>query len=109
MLPNGAVCRYIPADRRFPDYGLHPVLRVTICGIPGMRDVVPAATGKSAAIIVRIFFFNLSYMLPRIQAKTVTKGALNNDKANRKGKVRLECAVAVLAHPEVGSIHCRVP
>ena len=31
----------------------------------------------------------------RIQAKTVTKGRLNNDKANWKGKVRLECAAAV--------------
>ena len=31
----------------------------------------------------------------RIQAKTVTKGRLNNDKANGKGKVRLECAAAV--------------
>ena len=30
-----------------------------------------------------------------IQAKMVTKGRLNNDKANWKGKVRLECAAAV--------------
>ena len=31
----------------------------------------------------------------RIQVKTVTKRRLNNDKANGKGKVRLECAMAV--------------
>ena len=56
VLPMGAKYRHIPAKRRIPDYGLHRVLRVTICGISGMRDAVSAATGKSAAFVVRNFF-----------------------------------------------------
>ena len=55
VLPMGAIYRHIPAKRRIPDYGLHGVLRVTICGISGMRDAVSAATGKSAAVVVRNF------------------------------------------------------
>ena len=56
VLPMGAIYRHIPAKRRIPDYGLHGVLRVTICGISGMRDAVSAATGKSAAVVARNFF-----------------------------------------------------
>ena len=84
----------IAADRRIPDYGLHGVLRVTICGISGMRDAVAATTGNSAAVVVRNLFQPI-LDVARIQAKTVTKGRLNNEKANGKGKVRLECAAAV--------------
>ena len=70
------------------------MLRVTICGILGMCDVVAATTGKSTAVVVRnLFQPNLD--VARIQAKTVTKGRLKNDKANGKGKVRLECAAPV--------------
>ena len=94
MLPIGAIYRHIAADRRIPDYGLHGVLCVTICGVSGMRDAVAAATGKSAAIIVRNLFQPI-LDVARIQAKMVTKGRLNNHKANRKGKVRLGCAAAV--------------
>ena len=56
VLPMGAIYRHIPAKRCIPDYGLHGVLRVTICGISGMRDAVSATTGKSAAVVVRNFF-----------------------------------------------------
>ena len=56
VLPMGAIYRHIPAKRRIPDYGLHGVLRVTICGISGMRDAVSAAIGKSAAVVVCNFF-----------------------------------------------------
>ena len=93
-LATGAIYRHIAGDRRIPDYGLHGVLCVTLCGISGMRDVVAATTGKSAAVVVRNLLqpiLDVAY----IQAKTVTKGMLNNDKANGKGKVRLECAAAV--------------
>ena len=55
VLPMGAIYRHIPAKRRTPDYWLHGVLRVTICGISGMRDAVSAATGKSAAVVARNF------------------------------------------------------
>ena len=90
----GAIYRHIAADRRFPDYGLPGVLRVAICGVSGMRDAVVAATGKSAAPVVRNFFRPV-LDVARIQAKTVTKGRSNNDKANRKGNVWLDCATAV--------------
>ena len=63
---------------------------VTICGISGMHDAVAAATGKSVAVTVRNLFQPI-LDVARIQAK----GGLNNDKANGKGKVRLECAAAV--------------
>ena len=96
VLPMGAIYRHIPAKRTIPDYGLHGVLRVTICGISGMRDAVSAATGKSAAVVVRNFFQPI-LGVARMAAKTVTKGrmAKGNDSANAKGQVRLGCAAAV--------------
>ena len=70
------------------------MLRATICGIWGMREVVAAAAGKSAAAAVRNLFRPI-LDVARIQAKTVTKGRFNNDKARGKGTVRLECAAAM--------------
>ena len=60
----------------------------------GMRDAVSADMTKSAAVVVRNLFQPI-LDVARIQAKTVTKGTLNNDKANGKRKVRLVCAAAV--------------
>ena len=60
VLPIGAIYRHILGNRRIPDYGLHGVLRVTICGISGMRDAVLATTGKSAAVVVHNFFSTYS-------------------------------------------------
>ena len=96
VLPMGAIYRHIPAKRIIPDYGLHGVLRVTICGIPGMRHAASVATSKSAAVVVRNFFQPI-LDVARMAAKTVTKGrmAKGNDSANAKGNVRLECAAAV--------------
>ena len=53
----GVIYRHIAAGRCIPDYGLHGVLRVTICGISGMRNAVVAATGKSAAWMDDMYFF----------------------------------------------------
>ena len=50
--------------------------------------------GKFAAVVVRNLFQPI-LNVACIQVKTVEKGRLNNDKANGKGKVRLECAAAV--------------
>ena len=96
VLPMEAIYRHIPAKRRFPNYGLHGVLRVTICGISGMRDAVLAATAKSAAVVVRNFFQPI-LDVARMAAKTATVGRVGkgNDSANVKGKLRLECAVAM--------------
>ena len=96
VLPMGAMYRHIPTKCRIPDHGLHGVLRVTICGISGMRDAVSDATGKSAAVVVRNFFQPI-LDVARVGAKTVTKGRManGNGSANAKGNVRLECAAAV--------------
>ena len=96
VLPMGAIYRHIQAKGRIPDYGLHGVLRVTICGISGMRDALSAATGKSAGVVVSNFFQPI-LDVARMAAKTVTQGrmAKRNDIAKAKGNVRLECAVAV--------------
>ena len=96
VLPMAATYRHLPAKRCIPDYGLHGVLRVTICGISSMRDAVSAAIGKSAAVAVRNFFQPI-LDVARLAAKTVTKGrmAKGNDSANAQGNVRLGCAAAV--------------
>ena len=87
--------RYIDTLQNLPipEDGLHEVLRVTICGTSGMRDAAAAATRKSAAVVMRNLFQPI-LAVACIQAKTVTKGRLNNDKANMMGKVRLEYAAA---------------
>ena len=65
-----------------------------LCGINGTRDLVVQLTGKAPAIVART-------MLQRVPdeallaARTCTHASLNNDKANRKGKVRMECAAAI--------------
>ena len=70
------------------------MLCVSLCVISGMRDAVAAATGNSTAVVVRSLFQPI-LDVTRIQAKKVTKGRLKNNKENGKGKVRLECAMAV--------------
>ena len=91
-----AIYRHIPAKCRIPAYGLHGVLRVTICGLSGMRDAVSTATGKSVAVVIYIFF-QPTLHVARMAAKTVTKGrmAKGNDSAKARGRVRLGCAAAV--------------
>ena len=55
LFPMGAIYRHIPAKRRIPGYGLHGVLRVTICGISGMRDAVSAALASPRRSLTAIF------------------------------------------------------
>ena len=52
-LPISAVYRHISPARCIPDYGLHGVMRVCICGIYGRREFVVAAIGKSLAVVAR--------------------------------------------------------
>ena len=49
---------------------------------------------KFLAVVMRKLF-QPTLNVARIQAKAGTKGRWNNDKANGKGKGRLECAAAV--------------
>ena len=89
-----AIYRTITSDRRVLDYGLHGVLRVLLCAVNGMRDLVVQLTGIAPATVARTM---LQPVLDeaRLAARTCTRASLNNDKANRKGKVRMECAAAI--------------
>ena len=89
-----AIYRTITSDRRVPDYGLHGVLRVLLCAVNGTRDLVVQLTGKAPATVARTM---LQPVLDeaRLAARTCTRASLNNDKANSKGKVRMECAAAI--------------
>ena len=82
------------SDRRVPDYGLHGVLRVLLCAVNGTRDLVVQLTGKAPATVARTM---LQPVLDaaRLAPRTCTRASLNNDKANSKGKVRMECAAAI--------------
>ena len=84
----------IASDKRVPHYGLHGVLRVLLCGINGTRDLVVQLTGKAAATVARTM---LQPVLDeaRLAARTCTRASLNIDKANSKGKLRMECAAAI--------------
>ena len=86
--------RTITSDRRVPDYGLHGVLRVLLCDINGTRDLVVPMTGRTPATVARTM---LQPVLDeaRLAARTCTRASLNNDKANSKGKLRMECAAAI--------------
>ena len=77
-----------------PDYGLHRVLHVLWCGINGTRDLVVQSTGKAPATVERTM---LQPVLAQagLAARTCTRASLNNEKANRKRKVRMECGVAI--------------
>ena len=90
----GAIYSTITRDRRVPDNGLHGVLRVPLCGINGTRHLVVQLTGKALATVARTM---LQPVLgeARLAARTCSRASLNNDKANSKGKVRMECAAAI--------------
>ena len=87
VLLMGAIYRHIPAKRRILDYGLHGVLRVTICGISSMRDALSAATGRSAAVVARNFFRPI-LDVASMAAKTVTRGRMAKSNENRQRKGR---------------------
>ena len=90
----GAIYRTITSDRRVPNYGLHGVLRVPLCGINGTQDLVVQLTRKAPATVACTM---LQPVLDeaRLAARTCTRASLNNDKANSKGKVRMECVAAI--------------
>ena len=81
-------------DRRVPDYGLHGVLRVVLCGINGTRDLVGQLTGQAPATMARTMLQPILDEV-RLAARTCGGASLNNEKANSKGKVRMCCAAAI--------------
>ena len=87
----GAIYRTITSDRRVPDYGVHGVVRVLLCGTNGTLDLVVQLIGKAPATVARTMLQSVLDEA-RLAARTCTRASLNNDKANSKGKVRMECA-----------------
>ena len=77
-----------------PDYGLHGVLRVLLCGINGTRDLVVQLRGKATATVARTMLQPILDEAP-LAANTCSHASSNNEKANNKGKVRMECAAAI--------------
>lgn len=91
-LPPTAIMRPIPPCRRIPDFGLHGVCRVCICGLQGMIRTVAAVTGKATTAIARCVqeVVNIS----RLAARTASRSTLRCKKANAKGTMRLEASAA---------------
>ena len=90
----GFIYRTITSDRRVPDYGLHGVLRVLLCGINGTQDLVVQLTGKAPATVAHTMLQPVVDEA-RLAARTCTRALLNNDKANSKRKVKMECVAAI--------------
>ena len=92
----GAIYRTITWDWRVPDYGLHGLLRVLLCGINGTRELVVQLKYKAPAVVARTMLQPVSDEA-RLDSRTCTRASLNNQKANTKskGKVRMECAAAI--------------
>ena len=90
----GAIYRTITSDRQVPNYGLHRVIGVLLCGINGTRDLVVQLKGKASATVARTML-QLVGDEARLWARTCTRASLDNHKANSKGKVRMECAAAI--------------
>ena len=84
----------ITGDRQVPDYGLHGVLRVLLCGINETRDLVVQLTSKAPATVAHNML-QTNFDEARLAAKTCTLASVNNEKANSKGKVMMECAAAI--------------
>ena len=68
LLSVGAIYRHFADYCRIPDYALHGVLRVSICGISGMRDamVVPTDSPRLSLCAIR---FNPFYPLPAFKRR----------------------------------------
>ena len=82
----GAIYTGITGDRRVPDYGLHGVHRVLLCGINGTHDLVVQLIRKASAAVAHTMLQPI-FDEARLAARTCTRASLNNDKANRKGTV----------------------
>ena len=76
------------------DYGLQGFLRMMMFGINETRDLVIQLIGKAPSPIARTM---LQPILDeaRLAARNCTRASLNNEKARNKGKVRMECVVAI--------------
>ena len=80
--------------RGVPDYCLQLVVRVVLCGMNGTRALVAKRTRKASATLARTM---LQPILndARLATKSCTRAPLNNQKANGKKKVRMECAATI--------------
>ena len=93
-LPITAVYQRISPVHRIPDYRLHGVMRVCICGIYGLRDYVVAASAKSPAVVAHTPLQPI-LNVARLASKTCTQGTAKSEGANEQGKILLECVAAM--------------
>ena len=73
---------------------MHGVLCVLLCGSSGTRDLLVQLTGKVATTASRTIVQPILDEA-RLAEKTCTRASLNNETANQKGKMRMECAAPV--------------
>jgi hypothetical protein len=92
LLPS-AQMRGIPPNRRIPDFGLHGVCRVTLCGVTGMMQAVWGLTGAAKAPLARKVQAVLD--VARLLSKCVSRASSNAEEANKKGSVRFEASATV--------------
>ena len=90
----GAIYQTIMGDWHVPDYGLHGVLSVPLCGINGTRDLVVQVRGKQLPLLPEPSCGQF-WMIHGLWQKRAPRASLNNEKANKKGKVWMEGAIAV--------------
>ena len=90
-----AIFRNIPPERRPPDFGLHGVARVTICGLNAMVRIVARTTKKSKPSVAKVIQGILDE--DRVISGTMTKGCViaQRVQGNPKGVLRLEASAAV--------------
>ena len=92
VLPS-AQMRGVPPNRRIPDFGLHGVCRVTLCGVTGMMQAVWDLTGAAKAPLARKVQAVLD--VARLLSKCVSRASSNAKEANKKGAVRFEATATV--------------
>ena len=73
----------VARNRRTPDFGLHGVCRVTLCGVTGMMQGVWDLTGAAKAPLARKVQAVLD--VARLLSKCVSRASRNAQEANTKG------------------------
>ena len=93
VLPFGAIMHHVPPAQRIPDFGLHGVCRVALCGLygvaRGLEKCLGWPRGKATKWVQDVVDG------ARLASRTATQCTLRSEKSNAKGKVRLEATTAV--------------
>ena len=92
VLPS-AQMRGVPPNGRIPDFGLHGVCRVTLCGVTGMMQAVWDLTGAAKAPLARKVQAVLG--VARLLRKCVSRAKSNAEDANKKTAVQFKATATV--------------